>query len=59
MAGEIQGVLPNGRTFEFKLAGQDEVVRNRLVPPKYRPFLVHNTHCFEKLTLATSHPNDA
>ncbi len=30
MAGEIQGVLPKGRTFEFKLAGQDEVVRCKI-----------------------------
>lgn len=30
--GEFQGVLPKGRTFEFKLAGQDEVMRGKVGP---------------------------
>ncbi len=30
--GEFQGVLPKGRTFEFKVAGEDEVVRGKVGP---------------------------
>jgi hypothetical protein len=30
--GEFQGVLPKGRTFEFKLVGEDEVVRGKVGP---------------------------
>jgi len=30
--GEFQGVLPKGRTFEFKLAEQDEVLRGKVGP---------------------------
>lgn len=28
--GELQGVLPKGRTFEFKVSGDDEVIRGRV-----------------------------
>ena len=30
IVGEIQGVLPKGRAFEFKLAGKDDVVRCKI-----------------------------
>jgi hypothetical protein len=30
--GEFQGVLPKGRSFEFKLVGEDEVVRGKVGP---------------------------
>lgn len=30
--GELQGVLPKGRAFEFKIADQDEVIRGKVGP---------------------------
>jgi len=44
LTGEIQGVLPKGRTFEFKIAGSDEVTRCKigaavLVPGKLNDWL--------------------
>lgn len=30
--GEFQGVLPKGRTFEFKVAGEEEIVRGKVGP---------------------------
>lgn len=44
ITGEIQGVLPKGRTFEFKMAGTDEVTRCKiggavLVPGKLNDWL--------------------
>jgi hypothetical protein len=32
LVGKFQGVLPKGRTFEFKLADQDEVLRGKIGP---------------------------
>jgi len=32
LEGEFQGVLPKSRTFEFKLASEDEVIRGRIGP---------------------------
>lgn len=32
LAGEFQGILPKGRTFEFKLVDQGEVIRGKLGP---------------------------
>lgn len=30
--GEFQGYLPKGRTFEFALAGSDEIIRGKVAP---------------------------
>lgn len=30
--GEFQGVLPQGRTFEFKVAGEDNIIRGKVDP---------------------------
>jgi len=43
--GEFQGVLPKGRTFEFKVAANDEVVRGRVGPEIDDPDVInHHLH---------------
>ena len=42
LTGELQGVLPKGRVFEFKLAGSSQVIRGKVAPAIADPDLLNN-----------------
>jgi len=50
LAGEFQGVLPKGRTFEFKLADTGEVVRGKVGPAIADPDVI-NRHLHQATTI--------
>jgi hypothetical protein len=50
LVGEFQGVLPKGRTFEFKLATSNEVVRGKVGPAIADPEII-NRHLHQPATI--------
>jgi hypothetical protein len=42
LAGEIQGVLPKGRVFEFKLASTSQVIRGKVAPAIANPDILNS-----------------
>lgn len=50
LEGVFQGVMPMGRTFEFKLATQEEVVRGKL-GPAIQDADALNTHLYQTTTI--------
>ena len=50
LAGEFQGVLPKGRTFEFRLAENGEVVRGKIGPAIVDPDVI-NQHLYQLVTI--------
>lgn len=49
--GHFEGVIPSRRTFEFKLAGSDEVIVGKVAPAISDPFEV-NRHLREQVTIS-------
>ena len=50
LAGEFQGVLPEGRTFEFKLADRKGVIRGKIGPAIPDPEVI-NRHIHQRTTI--------
>lgn len=49
--GHFEGVIPSRRTFEFKLAGSDEIIVGKVAPAISDPFEV-NRHLREQVTIS-------
>ena len=52
LKGEFQGVLPNRRTFEFKIFGSDQIIVGKVIPSIINAELI-NKHLHEQVEILT------
>lgn len=50
LQGEFLGVLPNSRSFEFKLAGEDQIIRGK-IPPRLQNIESLNEHLYQHVQI--------